>query len=119
MATRSTRPGPGERGWLENMADRMEKGKGLPTANSQKEKASQKEQKKKKTAVQTHNCTGCGFEEPPQEKRKRVTDVFNWLLCDICHLWWHDTTHVGVPPLLSIMTGTGHAHLVTARCLDS
>ena len=89
-STRSSRPkgpGPGERGWLENMADRMKKGKGLFTDTSQEEKASQ-EQKQKKAAVQ---CTGCGFEEPPQAKRKRDTDVFNWLLCDICHLWWHDT----------------------------
>ena len=21
---------------------------------------------------------------------KRVTDVFDWLLCDHCHSWWHD-----------------------------
>ena len=84
-------PAPGERGWLDNMAARMENGKGLPTAASQEaEENARQEEQKKTTAAQPQFCTGCGHDEPPQEKRKRVMDVFDWLLCDHCHSWWHD-----------------------------
>ena len=50
-------------------------------------------QRPKKQAAQPKQpltCTGCGQDEPPQDKMKKVLNVFDWILSSQCHHWWHD-----------------------------